>query len=208
MRYMSKMLAALFLGLVLAGCEPNEVVDENSAGFEAWLRENGLAPLDEAQATELFSDRTLYGRYGGAEGRWIEFYSKGGVSVFQPDAEQNPKRRLVLFRNLVGRGGPHLFFLSGEKTGLLPGLSRQRRRSTLSAQKPAPTTRPGRWLWRPRKSRRATRKIIPSSRIKRPRALARRARPPQYPASNQPPPDIKDPCPPNTARQLGLSPAG
>lgn len=97
MRYMSTMLAALFLGLALAGCEPEEVVDENSAGFEAWLQENGLTPLDEAQATELFSDRTLYGRYGGAEGRWIEFYSKGGVSVFQPDAEQNPKRRLVYF---------------------------------------------------------------------------------------------------------------
>ncbi|MEN8196174.1 MAG: hypothetical protein ABFS30_06635 [Pseudomonadota bacterium] len=97
MRYMSTMLAVLCLGLTLTGCEPQKKVDENSAEFEAWLQKNGLEPLDEVQATELLSDRTLYGRYVGAEGSWIEYYSSGGVSVFQPDAEQNPKRRLVFF---------------------------------------------------------------------------------------------------------------
>ncbi len=97
MHYMSAMLAVLCLGLALTGCEPEEKVDENSAEFEVWLQENGLIPLDEEQATELLGDRTLYGRYVGAEGGWIEFYSRGGVSVFQPDAEQNPKRRLVYF---------------------------------------------------------------------------------------------------------------
>ncbi|MBE9554912.1 MAG: hypothetical protein IMF05_15720 [Proteobacteria bacterium] len=97
MRYMSTMLAVLCLGLALTGCEPEKKVDENSAGFEVWLQENGLIPLDEAQATELLSNRTLYGRYVGVEGGWIEFYSRGGVSVFQPDADQNPKRRLVFF---------------------------------------------------------------------------------------------------------------
>ena len=90
-------LTILGLGLALAGCEPEENIDENSADFEVWLQARGLAPLDEAQATELLSDRTLYGRYAGAEGGWIEYYSEGGVSVFQPDAEQNPKRRLVYF---------------------------------------------------------------------------------------------------------------
>ena len=97
MPYMSTLLAVLCMGLALAGCEPEEKIDENSAEFEAWLQGKGLMPLDEAQATELLGDRTLYGRYARAEGGWIEFYSSGGVSVFQPDAEQNPKRRLVYF---------------------------------------------------------------------------------------------------------------
>lgn len=97
MRYMSAVLMVLFLGLAMAGCEPEEKIDENSAEFETWLQKQGLSPLDEARATELLSGKTLRGRYVGGEGGWIEFYSSGGVSVFQPDAEQNPKRRLVYF---------------------------------------------------------------------------------------------------------------
>lgn len=97
MRYMSTLLMPLFLGLALAGCEPEEVVDESSAEFEESLQKKGLKLLDEAQATALFGNKTLYGRYVGVEGGWIEYYSSGGVSVFQPDAEQNPKRRLVYF---------------------------------------------------------------------------------------------------------------
>jgi hypothetical protein len=97
MRYITAALAVLFLGLALMGCEPEEIVDENSAEFEVWLQKQGLSPLDEAAATKLLSDRTLHGRYAGAEGGWIEYYSSGGVSVFQPDADQNPKRRLVYF---------------------------------------------------------------------------------------------------------------
>lgn len=89
--------AALALGLVLAGCEPEEAIDENSGEFETWLQTQGLAPLDEAQVTSLLSDTTLYGRYPGGDGGWIEFYSSGGVSVFQPVADQNPKRRIVYF---------------------------------------------------------------------------------------------------------------
>ena len=109
MRYMSTMLLTLCLGLALAGCEPEEIVDEGSAEFEVWLQENGLIPLDEAQATELLSNRTLYGRYVGAEGGWIEFYSSGGVSVFQPDAGQNPKRRLVYFGTWWAEAGRTCF---------------------------------------------------------------------------------------------------
>lgn len=97
MRSMPLILTVFCLGLALAGCEPEEKIAENSAEYEAWLQEQGLSPLDEVQATELLSDRTLYGHYMGAEGSWIEYYSSGGVSVFQPDAEQNPKRRLVFF---------------------------------------------------------------------------------------------------------------
>lgn len=97
MRYMSTILAILCLGLALAGCEPEEIIDESSAEFEEDLKKKGLKPLDEAQATVLFGDKTLYGRYALGEGGWIEYYSSGGVSVFQPDAEQDPKRRLVYF---------------------------------------------------------------------------------------------------------------
>jgi hypothetical protein len=97
MRRAVVVLAVLGLGLSLTRCEPAEKVDEKSALFEAWLQDRGLAPLNEAQATEMFSDKTFYGRYGGAEGGWIEYYSRGGVSVFQPAAEQNPKRRIVYF---------------------------------------------------------------------------------------------------------------
>jgi hypothetical protein len=95
MYYMSPMLAVLFLGLALAGCEPKGKVDENSAEFETWLQGRGLSPLGPADASELLRDRTLEGRYVGGEGGWIEYYSGNGVSVFQPDAGQNPKRRLV-----------------------------------------------------------------------------------------------------------------
>lgn len=97
MRSMWLILTTFCLGVALAGCEPEKKIDENGAEFEAWLQEQGLSPLDETQATELLSDRTLYGRYVGVEGGWIEYYNSGGVSVFQPDAEQNPKRRLVFF---------------------------------------------------------------------------------------------------------------
>lgn len=92
---LAQWLAVLCLGLVLAGCEQEKKVEENSAKFETWLQERGLSPLAAPDATDLLSDVTLYGRYGGAEKRWVEYYSKGGVSVFQPDAEQSRKRRLV-----------------------------------------------------------------------------------------------------------------
>lgn len=143
MRYMSAMLAALYLGLVLTGCEPEEVVDEASAAFEEDLKKKGLEPLDEAQATKLLGDRTLYGRYVGVEGSWVEYYSSGGVSVFQPDAKQNPKRRLVYFgtwwaeadqtcfsypeRNLdcyrVYHGGGSIYFINTEDTRYHPAGS-------------------------------------------------------------------------------------
>ncbi len=97
MHRLAAILTTLALAFALAGCEPEEKIDENSAEFESWLQEQGLAPLKEAQATELLSDRTLYGRYARGEGGWIEYYSSSGVSVFQPNAEQNPKRRLVYF---------------------------------------------------------------------------------------------------------------
>lgn len=90
-------LTILGLGLTLTGCEPEEKVDESSAEFEAWLQKQGLSPLDEAQATELLSDKTLRGRYVDGEGGWIEYYSSGGISVFQPTADQDPKRRVVYF---------------------------------------------------------------------------------------------------------------
>ena len=97
MYFVSTALTMLCLGLALAGCEPEEKVDENSAEFEIWLQKQGVAPLGPGEATALLSDSTLNGRYAGAEGGWIEYYSSGGVSVFQPDASQNPKRRLVYF---------------------------------------------------------------------------------------------------------------
>jgi len=94
-------LTPLALIFALAACEPEEKVEESSAEFESWLEKQGLTPLNEAQATALFSGKTLRGRYedmgNGNPGRWIEFYSSGGVSVFQPTAEQSPKRRLVYF---------------------------------------------------------------------------------------------------------------
>lgn len=102
-------LAALGLGLVLAGCEPEEAIDENSAEFETWLQTQGLAPLNETQITALLSDTTLYGRYAGIEGGWIEFYSSGGVSVFQPVADQNPKRRIVYFGTWWAEAGRACF---------------------------------------------------------------------------------------------------
>lgn len=92
-----RLLVMVCLGLPVAACEPAEKVDENSAEFETWIQEQGLEPLVAARATELFEDMTLYGRYGGGEDRWIEYYSAGGVSVFQPDAGQSRKRRLVYF---------------------------------------------------------------------------------------------------------------
>lgn len=97
MRHTVAILTILGLGISIAGCEQDKKVDETSADFEAWLQDHGLAPLDEQQATQLFSDKTLYGRYTGDQGRWIEYYSRGGVSVFQPMADQDPKRRLVYF---------------------------------------------------------------------------------------------------------------
>ena len=97
MRSLGTILAALCLLQALAGCEPEQKVDENSAEFESWLQDQGLMPLGAAAATVLLRDRTLYGRYAGGEGGWIEYYSNSGVSVFQPMAEQNPKRRLVYF---------------------------------------------------------------------------------------------------------------
>ena len=95
MKRMTGWAAIFWLGLALAACEPEKKIEEGSAEFEAWLQQQGMTPLGAGEATELLSDATLYGRYGGAEGRWVEYYSKGGVSVFQPDADQNPKRRLV-----------------------------------------------------------------------------------------------------------------
>lgn len=92
-----RMLATIGLGLLLIGCEPEEKVDENSAAFEASLQGKGLEPLGPADAAALLRDATLYGRYGGAKERWIEYYSGTGVTVFQPYADQSPRRRLVYF---------------------------------------------------------------------------------------------------------------
>lgn len=97
MRNMPAIATIFCLGVFLAGCEPGEKIDENSGEFETWLLEQGMTPLDQSAAAELLNDRTLYGRYGAGDGRWAEYYSSTGVSVFQPDAEQDPKRRLVYF---------------------------------------------------------------------------------------------------------------
>jgi len=97
MRTIPLILTIFCLGLFLVGCEPEEKIDENSAEFEAWLLEQGLTPLGQSEASDLLTDRTFYGRYVGGEGNWVEYYSNAGVSVFQPDAKQDPKRRLVYF---------------------------------------------------------------------------------------------------------------
>lgn len=95
MRHASRWLAILGLALALTGCKQEAKVEENSAEFEASLQKRGLIQLAAVESEEVLSDVTLYGRYGKSDRRWIEYYSKGGVSVFQPDAGQNPKRRLV-----------------------------------------------------------------------------------------------------------------
>lgn len=92
-----RLLTVLALGLLLVGCKPETKIDENSAEFEASLQNKGLVPLAPVDTARLLNDVTLYGRYGGVEERWIEYYSDAGVSVFQPDASQSPKRRLVYF---------------------------------------------------------------------------------------------------------------
>lgn len=97
MRRAIVVIAILAVGLSATRSEPPEKVDENSAVFEIWLRDRGLEPLNGAQAIDLLSDKTFYGRYADLEGRWIEYYSRGGVNVFQPKAEQDPKRRVVYF---------------------------------------------------------------------------------------------------------------
>ncbi len=95
MRHVAQLTAILCLALALAGCKKEQKVKENSAEYEASLNGRGLIQLSAVETEEALSDVTLHGRYGQSERRWIEYYSKGGVSVFQPDAEQNPKRRLV-----------------------------------------------------------------------------------------------------------------
>jgi hypothetical protein len=91
----ARLMVVFCLGLLLAGCKEEQKVQENSTEFETMLQERGLIQLSATETEETFSNMTFYGRYGQSERRWIEYYSKGGVSVFQPDAEQNPKRRLV-----------------------------------------------------------------------------------------------------------------
>lgn len=90
-------LALICMGLVLAGCEPEKHPDEDGPDFESWLQRRGLAPLNQRETGDLLTGITLYGRFGGGESRWIEYYNRSGVSVFQPDASQNPKRRIVYF---------------------------------------------------------------------------------------------------------------
>lgn len=95
MGHMARWMAIFCLGLAVAGCKEETKIEEDSAQFEASLQERGLVQLAAVEAEDALSNVTLYGRYGKSDRRWIEYYSKGGVSVFQPDAEDDPKRRLV-----------------------------------------------------------------------------------------------------------------
>lgn len=92
-----RLMLGVVVSLGLAACEPEGPTDMAGAGFEDALRRAGLAPVTGEAARTLFSDATFYGRYAGAPGGWIEYYSATGVSVFQPDASQSRKRRVVHF---------------------------------------------------------------------------------------------------------------